>query len=97
MNGDDSAPMVNGRLLVAGGILTAVGGVLGLAGAALAGGALVSAFRQWVQSEQTAARMANAKLAARAGAEAWRQGMRGEVRLSDVDLREQRRSQMPAS
>jgi hypothetical protein len=71
---------VNRSLLVGGGVLVGIGGLLGFAGMVLVGSALLSATRQWVnQLEQPPSEMARrkwqqAKAAATAGAEAWRNG-----------------------
>jgi hypothetical protein len=70
---------VNRSLLVGGGVLVGVGG-LGFTGMVLVGSALLSATRQWVnQLEQPPSVMARrkwqqAKVAASAGAQAWRNG-----------------------
>jgi hypothetical protein len=80
---DNASPegmQLNRSLLVGGGVLVGVGGLLGLTGMALVGSALLSATRQWVnQLEQPPSVMARrkwqqAKVAASAGAEAWRNG-----------------------
>jgi hypothetical protein len=74
---------VNRSLIVGGGLLIAVGGLLGFAGMALLSSALISATRQWVdQLEQPPSEMARrrweqTKAAASAGAAAWRQGNPG--------------------
>ena len=71
---------LNRSLLVGGGVLIGVGGLLGLTGMVLVGSALLSATRQWVkQLEQPPSVMARrrwqqAKVAASAGAQAWRNG-----------------------
>jgi hypothetical protein len=71
---------LNRSLLAGGGLLVGVGGLLGLTGMVLVGSALLSATRQWVkQLEQPPSVMARrkwqqAKVAASAGAQAWRNG-----------------------
>jgi hypothetical protein len=70
----------NTRQILAGSILIGVGGVLALAGAAMAGTALVVAFRKRVQqmdvppSELAKHHWARVKAATNAGASAWRNG-----------------------
>jgi hypothetical protein len=80
---DNASPegmQLNRSLLVGGGVLVGVGGLLGLTGMVLVGSALLSATRQWVnQLEQPPSVMARrtwqqAKVAAAAGAQAWRNG-----------------------
>jgi hypothetical protein len=67
-------------LLVGGGLLVGIGGLLGFTGMVLVGSPLLSATRQWVnQLEQPPSELARrkwqqAKAAASAGAEAWRNG-----------------------
>ena len=74
---------VNRSLIVGGGILVAVGGLLGFAGMALLSSALISATRQWVDhleqppSEMARRRWEQTKAAASAGAATWRQGNPG--------------------
>jgi hypothetical protein len=71
---------LNRRLLVGGGLLVGIGGLLGFTGMVLVGSALLSATRQWVkQLEQPPSELARrtwqqAKVAASAGAQAWRNG-----------------------
>jgi len=71
---------LNRSLIVGGGVLVAVGGLLGFAGMALLSSALISATRQWVDhldtppSEMARRRWAQTKQAASAGAAAWRNG-----------------------
>ena len=71
---------LNRRLLVGGGLLVGIGGLLGLTGMVLVGSALLSATRQWInQLEQPPSELARrkwqqAKVAASAGAQAWRNG-----------------------
>jgi hypothetical protein len=70
----------NRSLLVGGGVLVALGGLLGFTGMALVASALISATRQWVDrlerppSEIARRRWEQAKAAAGAGAAAWRTG-----------------------
>jgi hypothetical protein len=72
---------LNRSLLVGGGVLVGVGGLLGFTGFVLAGSALLSATRQWVDqlerppSEIARRKWQQAKAAAAAGAEAWRNGV----------------------
>lgn len=69
---------INRNLLVGGGVLVALGGLLGFTGMALVSSALISATRQWVDhleqppSEMARRRWEQAKAAASAGAAAWR-------------------------
>ena len=69
---------LNRSLLVGGGVLVALGGMLGFTGMALVASALISATRQWVDrlerppSEIARRRWEQAKAAASAGASAWR-------------------------
>ena len=71
---------VNRSLLVGGGVLVGIGGLLGFTGIVLVGSALLSATRQWVnQLEQPPSEIAKrkwqqARAAASAGTEAWRNG-----------------------
>ena len=71
---------VNRSLLVGGGVLVGIGGLVGFTGMVLVGSALLSATRQWVnQLEQPPSEIAKrkwqqARAAASAGAEAWRNG-----------------------
>jgi hypothetical protein len=68
----------NRKLLVGGGVLVALGGLLGFAGMALVSSALISATRQWIDhlerppSEIARRRWEQTKAAAAAGAAAWR-------------------------
>jgi hypothetical protein len=69
---------LNRNLLVGGGVLVALGGLLGFTGMALVSSALISATRQWVDhlerppSEVARRRWEQTKAAASAGAAAWR-------------------------
>jgi hypothetical protein len=68
----------NRNLLVGGGVLVALGGLLGFTGMALVSSALISATRQWMDhlerppSEIARRRWEQTKAAASAGAAAWR-------------------------
>jgi hypothetical protein len=79
-NASPEGMQVNRSLLVGGGLLVGIGGLLGFTGMVLVGSALLSATRQWVnQLEQPPSELARrkwqqAKAAASAGAEAWRNG-----------------------
>ena len=69
---------LNRNLLVGGGVLVALGGLLGFTGMALVSSALLSATRQWVDqlerppTELARRRWEQTKAAASAGAAAWR-------------------------
>jgi hypothetical protein len=69
---------LNRNLLVGGGVLVALGGLLGFTGMALVSSALISATRQWIDhlerppSEIARRRWEQTKAAATAGAAAWR-------------------------
>jgi hypothetical protein len=71
---------LNRSLIVGGGVLVALGGLLGFTGMALLSSALISATRRWVNrldeppSEIARRRWAQTKRAASAGAAAWRDG-----------------------
>ena len=71
---------LNRSLLVGGGVLVALGGLLGFTGMALVSSALISATRQWMDhlerppSEIARRRWEQTKAAASAGASAWRNG-----------------------
>ena len=71
---------LNRSLLVGGGMLVGIGGLLGATGVVLVGSALLSATRQWVdQLERPPSELARrtwqqARAAAAAGADAWRNG-----------------------
>jgi hypothetical protein len=73
---------VNRSLLIGGGVLIGIGGLLGFTGMGLVGSALFSATRQWVNqlerppSEMARRKWQQARAAAAAGAEAWRNGPR---------------------
>jgi hypothetical protein len=78
----------NRTLLIGGGVLVGIGGLLGFTGMALVGSALLSATRQWVdQLEEPPTEIARrkwrqARAAASAGAEAWRNGPQTRVSSS---------------
>jgi hypothetical protein len=69
---------LNRSLVMGGGVLVGVGGLLGFTGFVLVGSALMSATRQWLDqlerppSEIARRKWQQAKAAAAAGAEAWR-------------------------
>jgi hypothetical protein len=75
-----SGPQVRSGPLVTGGSLIAAGGVLALAGFVVGGAHLLVAIRQWIKemevppSELAKLKLAQAKAAAAAGAEAWQNG-----------------------
>jgi hypothetical protein len=79
-NASPEGMQVNRSMLVGGGLLVGISGLLGFTGMVLVGSALLSATRQWVnQLEQPPSEMARrkwqqARVAASAGAEAWRNG-----------------------
>ena len=88
---DNASPegmQLNRSLLVGGGVLVGVGGLLGLTGMVLVGSALLSATRQWVQqleqppSELARRKWQQARVAAAAGAQAWRSGPQTRSSLS---------------
>ncbi len=70
----------NTRLLIGGAVLIGAGGLLGLAGAALAGSALIAAVRRRVKQmdvppgELARRKWSQAKVATAAGVGAWRNG-----------------------
>jgi hypothetical protein len=75
-----SGPQVRSAPLVTGGALVAAGGVLALAGFVVGGAHLLVAIRQWIKemeippSELAKLKLAQAKAAAAAGADAWHDG-----------------------
>jgi hypothetical protein len=77
---DSSGPQVRSGPLVTGGSLIAAGGVLALAGFIVGGAHLLVAIRQWIRemeippSELAKLKLAQAKAAASAGADAWHDG-----------------------
>ena len=72
---------LNRNLVVGGGVLVALGGLLGFTGMALVSSALISATRQWIDhlerppSEIARRRWEQTKAAAAAGAAAWRDNL----------------------
>ena len=87
-NASPEGVQVNRSLMVGGGLLVGIGGLLGFTGMVLVGSALLSATRQWVnQLEQPPSEMARrkwqqAKVAASAGSQAWRNGPKTRSSLS---------------
>jgi len=77
---DNSGLQVRSAPLVTGGALVAAGGVLALAGFVVGGAHLLVAIRQWIKqmevppSELAKLKLAQAKAAAAAGADAWHDG-----------------------
>jgi hypothetical protein len=75
-----SVPQVHSGPLVTGAALVAAGGLLALAGMVIGGGHLLTAIRRWVRdmdvppSELAKLKLAQAKAAASAGADAWQNG-----------------------
>lgn len=75
-----SGPRVRSAPLVTGGGLIAAGGVLALAGFVIGGAHLIAAIRQWMKemevppSELAKLKVAQARAAAAAGADAWQNG-----------------------
>jgi hypothetical protein len=75
-----SGPQVRSGPLVTGGALVAAGGVLALAGFVVGGAHLLVAIRQWIKEmeippgELAKLKLAQAKAAASAGADAWHDG-----------------------
>jgi hypothetical protein len=75
-----SAPQVHSGPLVTGASLVVAGGLLALTGMLIGGGHLYTAIRRWVSdmdvppSEVAKLKLAQAKAAAAAGAEAWQNG-----------------------
>jgi hypothetical protein len=75
-----AAPQVHSGPLVTGAALVAAGGLLALAGMVIGGGHLFTAVRRWVRdmdvppSEMARLKLAQAKEAAAAGADAWNNG-----------------------
>jgi len=80
VTGTSSLPQVRPAPLVTGGTLIAVGGAIALAGLAIGGAHLISATRQWIRemdvtpSELAKLKLAQARAAATAGADAWQNG-----------------------
>jgi hypothetical protein len=77
VTGTSSLPQVRPAPLVTGGTLIAVGGAIALTGLVIGGAHLISATRQWVRemditpSELAKLKLAQARAAASAGADAW--------------------------
>jgi hypothetical protein len=75
-----SGPQVQSAPLLTGGALVAVGAMLVLAGLAIGGIHLIAATRQWIKEmdvppgELAKLKLAQAKAAAAAGADAWQNG-----------------------
>jgi hypothetical protein len=75
-----SLPQVRPAPLVTGGALIAVGGAIALAGLAVGGAHLIAATRRWISemevppSEIAKLKLAQARAAASAGADAWQNG-----------------------
>ena len=80
VTGTSSLPQVRPAPLVTGGTLIALGGAIALAGLAIGGAHLISATRQWIRemditpSELAKLKLAQARAAASAGADAWQNG-----------------------
>jgi hypothetical protein len=75
-----SMPQVRSGPLMTGAALIAAGGLFALAGLVIGGGHLATAIRRWVRemdvppSELAKVKLAQAKAAAAAGADAWQNG-----------------------
>jgi hypothetical protein len=84
-NGSLNVPQVRTAPLVTGGVLIAAGGLLALAGFVVGGAHLISATRDWVRqmdvppSELARLKLAQARAAATAGADAWQNGPASEA------------------
>ena len=80
VQGTSGLPQVRPAPLVTGGALIAVGGVIALAGVVIGGVHLIAATRQWISemdvtpSELAKLKLAQARAAASAGADAWQNG-----------------------
>jgi hypothetical protein len=94
MTGQDDARRieVNRGLLVGGAILMSVGAVVGMVGALATSVAVIGAARSWVRqldeppSAMARRRLAQAKTAAAAGAQGWREhGARLQSQPADID------------
>jgi hypothetical protein len=81
-------PELQAGPMIAGGVLIGVGALLALAGMAVAGSHVVSATRQWAKdldvppSELAKLRWEQARAAANAGANSWKQHPNAKVGLS---------------
>jgi hypothetical protein len=79
-NNGSNWPQVRTGPLVTGGALVAVGGVIALAGLVLGGTHMIAATRRWIRemdvppSELAKLKLAQARAAASAGADAWQNG-----------------------
>lgn len=79
-NASSNMPQVRSGPLMTGAGLVAAGGLLALAGLIIGGGHLVTAIRRWVNdmdvppSELAKVKIAQARAAATAGADAWQNG-----------------------
>ena len=82
------SPLVNNRLLLNGSVLTVIGGAIAVTGTSMVAGAILSALRQWSQSEQRrdlAAKARSATTAATmAATSAWKQQAPTSIRLPDA-------------
>jgi len=81
-------PQVQSGPLVTGGVLIGVGALIALAGAAVAGGHVISAVRAWVNeletppSELARLKWEQAKSAANSGASTWREHPNAKVGIT---------------
>jgi hypothetical protein len=80
VQGTSALPQVRPAPLVTGGTLIAVGGAIALAGLVIGGAHVIAATRQWIKemdvppSELAKLKLAQARAAASAGADAWQNG-----------------------
>ena len=80
VDGSQRDIQMNRSLLIGGGVLVGIGGLLGFTGMVLVGSALLSATRRWMNqldppaSELARRKWRQARAAAYAGADAWRNG-----------------------
>ena len=87
---DDSqrSAFVNNRLLLNGGALAVIGWAITVTGTSMVAGAILSAIRQWSQSEQRRELTAKARIATAAATAAattaWKQQHPGSIRLPDT-------------
>ena len=96
VNSTSGLPQVRPAPLVTGGALIAAGGVIALAGLVVGGAHLFAATRRWIRemeippSEIAKLKLAQARAAASAGADAWqngpRPGTRNSYQMLNVDL-----------